>query len=151
MVGEHRAVAPVAEERAAQFANVCGRCHPARRFQINRFQLLQRAVLFFIENLHAHVIRHFLCTRLRRMFLASRPCLLVEAAAAAALGAFRCAVDEGDRVLFQCDDIRFTSRLFHHLQRLQFLGVLLQLRRDRRPLHALVAVHVLLEAGLERF
>jgi hypothetical protein len=48
------------------------------------------------------------------------------------------------------DDIRFTTGVFHLIQRPQFLWMRFEPGLDFSPIEMLVAVHVPLEAGLQR-
>src|SRR5690606_9972848 len=152
VVDPHRAEAIVAEHGAAELSDLRRRFQPARRRRVERLELLQAPVRFLGQEIGAHVRGELDRAGFRLVLLPRFERFTVVANAAAAFGALRGAIDEDVllRLPVLADDVGFAARPFHLVQRPQLAGMRFQALAHLVPLDALVAVHVLLETGLQR-
>src|SRR5207253_6269078 len=109
------------------------------------------SILFFRQELDAHGGRQVHGAALGLVFLPRLKGFAVVAKASAAAGTFRGAIIENifARLPVPTDHVRLPARPFHLLERPQCGGIGFQLGLYRDPLETLVAVPVLLEAGLQ--
>jgi hypothetical protein len=151
VVDEHRVVAPVAEQRAAELADLRRSLDPTRGLQVEFAHALQLAVLRLAEQLDAHRRRHLDRAARRFVLLARVERRAVVAQTAATFGRLRAAVDEAHRARLLCTahHIGLAARTLHRLQRFERLGLARQSRAHLLPLESRVARHVLLEARRE--
>lgn len=152
VVHEHPPITPVAEEGAAEGADVGWGVEPGGGLLVELAQGLQRAVLVFGQQFDTHFVGHADGAVLWFVFLSCFQGGVVVAEASAACRAFRGAIAEGESSGFRvvADHVRFAAGGFHGLERFQGAGIVFESGLDVGPGDAWVALHVLFEAGFQQ-
>lgn len=151
VVGEDGIEAAVAEEGAAEFADLRRSENPAGGLGVELFELLEFAILRFAEDVGAHGGGEIQRVVFGSGFFARLPGGAVVAEAAASGGALGRAIDEHDfaGVFVERDDVGFAAGAFEFIERAQFFWTRLEFFLDRRPGKTFVAMRVFVEAGFQ--